>query len=520
MLRHFLHLMMISFAMSCLPTSGQMVGTINMQFGESEGAISLPSTNEKTAAIIRSIEGGGFYTTQSHVHPASNQTEVRRFSREGAPDKAFGDAGIRAIALEGSVLDFQVDSDRNLFLCGYVQRGRKKDVWVLKLKEDGRTDPEFGIQGVVTLTIQEQDVAQRLRILSSGHLLIAGTTYTPSQLERDLFVIKLDAKGRMDLRFGHRGSAIIDLSKDDRLKDFQLTEDGRMVLAGNSRPNRLSRFSLVRLLENGRKDPSFGLGGTQIMTVGNGQSYLQAMQLLPDGNIVVAGNARMNPADPGFDLVVIRLLPEGQYDPSFANHGTFSYDMGGVDYFGDLTMQPDQQMIISGMNGKEVQVFRVRQNGKLDPTYGQKGVCRIDGSERITSVRSVLNSNEHLLLSTASATGSKIYSLFGNPQLPFLDELLDFDWSSEEEDGISYSGLQFSDDIQIDAWLGGSIFSENEPATGTESILPITKHIRFFAHLALDEDHRYTFVWDSEGQAHWYWNGSFQNSWDLLNHKK
>lgn len=83
---------------------------------------------------------------------------------------------------------------------------------------------------------------------------------------------------------------------------------------------------------------------------------------------------------------------------------------------------------------------------------------------------------------------------------------------------MTYSGLQISDDIQVDAWLGGSLFPEVAlpGSNGPESEQPIAKHIRFFAHMALDANHRYTFVWDSEGQAHWYQNGSFQNSWDTI----
>lgn len=522
MSRH-LHIILLSLSLAlCLPAQAQMVGTLNTQFGGQGGTISLPSSEEQSPTILRTLPDGGFYSAQSQLHLTSGLAEVRRFTAEGYPDPTFGEAGVREIALEGVVHDIQVDADSNLYLCGYVQRGRNKDVWVLKLQKDGRTSPDFGIQGVVTLTIQEQDVAQQLQILDRGSLLVAGTTYSPTLLERDIFLIKLDEKGRMDFRFGERGSSIIDISKDDRLKEMQLREDGRIILAGNARPDRLSRYCVTRLLANGKADPAFGQEGTVIIPVGNDQSYLQAMSLLEDGSIIVGGNARMNPADPGFDLAIVRLLPEGQWDPSFGHNGVFVHDMGGADYFGDLTVLSDQQLIVSGITGKDIKVIRLRRDGRIDPTYGQNGECHIEGSGRIKAVWTTLDAAENLLLSASCSSESRIVSLHGNPQLPHLDELLDFDWSTEQEQGLSYSGLQLSDDIQIDAWLGGALLASSEQPTtrGIESTQPIEKHIRFFAHLALDEDHQYTFVWDSEGQAHWYWNGSFQNSWDVLKEKK
>lgn len=514
----------------CLPLvllqyqlEGQVVGQPNPLFGAVGGAIILPAAEqEQEPVIMETIHEGGFYTAQSVSDEVESWVEIRRFSPLGGLDEKFGAHGVRKIALEGAIHDIEVKRDSSIFLCGYVQRGRNRDVWIMHVLKNGKTDPDFGIQGVVTLTIQEQDVAQQIVVLDDGGLLIGGTTYSPTIFDRDIFLLQLNKKGRLDQAFGSRGSMLIDLSKDDRFKSMALRPDGRIVLAGNVKPDQLSRYCIMRVLPGGKFDPAFGNEGSVILPIGIDQSYLEELKLLEDGSIIAGGNARISHDDPGFDLAIVKLLPEGQWDPTFGDNGVSFQNLGGADYFGGMAVQEDQQLLIAGICGKDAHVFRIRGNGSRDRTYGKGGSCIISNESRVRSLGIALDESENLLIGISENTGARIFNLFGNPHLPGLDQILAFNWKAGEQQDLTYSGLQISDDIQVDAWLGGSLLQEeNIPVSnGPENVQPIAKHIRFFAHLALDSEHRYTFVWDSEGQAHWYHNGSFQNSWDTITGKE
>lgn len=516
----------LRYILFCLPfffvqyqLEGQVVGQSNMLFGEFGGSIVLSSIEkEQQPVILATIEEGGFYAARSISSQLESWVEISRFGSTGNLDHKFGAEGLRKIALEGAIHDIEVNKDSSLFLCGYVQRGRNRDVWIMHILKNGKTDPDFGIQGVVTLTIQEQDVAQHILTLENGGILIGGTTYSPSTFDRDIFVIQLNEKGRLTQNFGARGTMLIDLSKDDRLKTMEIRPDGRIVLAGNVKPDQLSRYCIMRILPEGKFDLAFGNEGSVILPIGIDQSFLEEMKLLEDGSIIVGGNARISHDDPGFDLALVKLLPEGQWDPTFGDNGVSVHDLGGADYFGGMAIQKDQQVLIAGISGKDAHVFRIRDSGERDRTYGKDGSCIISSESRVRSLGVVLDENENLLVGISESTQGRIFNLFGNPHLPGLDKILAFNWKAGEQEELTYSGLQISDDIQMDAWLGGSLFPEIElpGSNGPESVQPVTKHIRFFAHLALDSEHRYTFVWDSEGQAHWYQNGSFQNSWDTI----
>lgn len=516
-LRHILFCLFLFLLQHQL--EGQVVGQPNMLFGESGGTIVLSaSEQEQQPVMMAPIEEGGFYTARSISSQLENWVEISRFGHAGNLDPKFADQGLRKIVLEGGICDVEVKKDSSLFLCGYVQRGRNRDVWIMHILKNGKTDPEFGIQGVVTLTIREQDVAQHIVPLEDGGVLIGGTTYSPSTFDRDIFIVKLNEKGRLNQAFGERGSIVIDLSKDDRLKTMELRPDGRVVLAGNVKPDQLSRFCVMRILLDGKFDLAFGNEGSVILPIGIGQSFLEDMKLLEDGSILVGGNARMSNDDPGFDLALVRLLPEGQWDPTFGDNGVSVHDLGGADYFGGMAIQNDQHILIAGISGKEAHIFRIKESGARDQTYGKDGSCIISSESRVRALNVVLDQQENLLVGISENTQGRIFNLFGNPHLPGLDKILAFNWKAGEQEELTYSGLQISDDIQVDAWLGGSLFPEVElpQSNGPESVQPVAKHIRFFAHLALDSQHRYTFIWDSEGQAHWYHNGSFQNSWGTI----
>lgn len=499
--------------------SAQKVGQLNPLFGHTGGAVVMPAEEqEQKSVLLEAIRSGGFYTARSIANQVDRRIEVSRFSSHGVLDVSFGEAGVRKIALEGVIHDIAVAEDSSVYLCGYVQRGRNRDAWMMHILKNGKTDPNFGINGVVTLTIQEQDVAQQIALLDDGAILVGGTTYSPSLLDRDIFLLKLNGKGRLAQEFGTRGSMLIDHSKDDRLKAMALRSDGRIILAGNVKLSQFSRYCVMRVLPQGKFDQAFGNEGTIVLPIGIDHSYLEDMVLLDDGRIIVGGNARIHADDPGFDLAMVRLLPEGQWDPTFGDNGVALQDLGGADYFGGMVIQEDQQVLVAGISGKDAHIFRMCKNGTRDRTYGQSGRSILSRESRVHSLGVALDEGENLLVSLSDNTASQIVSLFGNPDLPGLDQLLAFNWKAGEQEDLTYSGLQLADDIQVDAWLGGSLLQAIELplSSGPESVQPIEKHIRFFAHLALDEAHRYTFVWDSEGQAHWYLNGSFQNSWDTI----
>lgn len=499
----------------------QITGQVDMTFGQ-QGIQSLYHVEgTKNGLLLTTLSQGGFYTAQAIGQPGSQVTQIQRFLSDGVLDLSYGQGGKRNVQLEGAVLKIMALPDSSLAMCGYAQRTRNRDLWVMRLLPDGQTDLSFGIQGVVTLRVAGHDEASTMSLLPSGDMLLAGTTSKYSahtDVDYDLFVVKINRKGQLDASFGNKGVVIHDFSPEDRLKDMLVDPDGKILIAANTRPERLSLFSVLRLLPNGRLDASFGMDGISTVATGLDQSYVEGMILQADQSILLGGHAKMNTLDLGFDIVVLRLLPDGQWDKAYGKHGVSVHDLSGIDYFGGMILQQDGLLLVGAMSGTSAHVFRIQKNGDLDLSYGRMGHTVLPCSSRLMSIHLALDPGENLLLSVAEHRRSYLRRLWGNPQLPGLETVLQFDWKKEEQETISYTGITLAEDIHLDAWVGGPLLPSDSSllVSGVKSAQPIAKYITFFAHLSLDESHRFTFVWDSEGQAHWYWNGSFRNTWSVL----
>jgi uncharacterized delta-60 repeat protein len=133
----------------------------------------------------------------------------------------------------------------------------------------------------------------------------------------------------------------------------------------------------VRLLPNGEVDPSFG-GGLGYVLAGPSGSVLGSMAMDTGGNIVLVG------ARPGEVPLVIRLLPDGTPDPAFGEGGTV--DGGPLGLGGRATgvlARPDGTIIFTlgtapgATGGSTFIVVRLLVTGALDPGFAGTGIASI-----------------------------------------------------------------------------------------------------------------------------------------------
>jgi uncharacterized delta-60 repeat protein len=120
-------------------------------------------------------------------------------------------------------------------------------------------------------------------------------------------------------------------------------------------------------------DQAFGTGGVVTTDFGATESG-EAMTLLPDGRIVVAGG--LNPDSDDYDsdeFVVARYSAEGLLDPTFDGDGRVTTDVGGPrDEAFAVAAQPDGKILAGGWAGPSLTFALVRYTtaGSLDPEFG------------------------------------------------------------------------------------------------------------------------------------------------------
>jgi uncharacterized delta-60 repeat protein len=182
----------------------------------------------------------------------------------------------------------------------------------------------------------------------------------------------------LDPAFGNTGHVIPQYPGHDRGHAIAIQPDQKIVVTGYSN----SSCIVARFLPNGSPDLAFGNGGSVTLNFGIEQYNTEgtAVQLLPDGRILVAGGARA----PYYGLGLARLLPDGQPDPAFGVGGMVNTDDGGNDY----RLRPARALAVSAVDGRitvaavrdtvadpdyQCAVLRFLPDGTPDATFGSGG---------------------------------------------------------------------------------------------------------------------------------------------------
>src|SRR5262249_17658318 len=151
---------------------------------------------------------------------------------------------------------------------------------------------------------------------SNGAIEICGSRQLFGSKEG--FLARYNPDGSLDNSFGVNGVVQQQLAGNSGWSS--LVDDGQggvytAGFAGNS-------FAFAEFNASGTLVPSFGVNGTQTVTMGPGATSSHATRLSRDaaGNLVAVGGTT-NPVT-GEDFAITRLTPAGQLDTTFGTNGT------------------------------------------------------------------------------------------------------------------------------------------------------------------------------------------------------
>lgn len=158
--------------------------------------------------------------------------------------------------------------------------------------------------------------------------------------------------GTLDLTFGIGGAVLTQLSGDsDEARAIAIQEDGRIVV-GCYTPTEGGDMVVMRYLENGDPDDSFGASGMVTVPFGPGADLLNALKIQADGKIVIVGTTVV---DGQRDIAVARYNTNGTLDDAFNDDGLANYtvDLGFVthctnEFAHDILLRPDGRMVVTG----------------------------------------------------------------------------------------------------------------------------------------------------------------------------
>jgi uncharacterized delta-60 repeat protein len=256
---------------------------------------------------------------------------------------------------------------------------------VARLNPNGSLDPTFDADGKLlhpfagVPMVEGMSVAD-VALQADGKIVLAGwvTNYT-TQVQRAV-IVRLTSAGAFDTTLDGDGILVTQLgagaSPDSNFYAVEVLPDGRILLAGNA-TNSSGGFEtlLARRSVDGSPDPSFGSGGTRMIQLGvgtNASSGSSDMKLQPDGKIVVAGPATDTNAAQQHAGFVARFDANGQaLDPSFGTAGKY------LGRFGATSRAVVVHALTLQPDGKPVIVGYAYDNLQISPTY-EAMVARLD----------------------------------------------------------------------------------------------------------------------------------------------
>jgi uncharacterized delta-60 repeat protein len=275
----------------------------------------------------------------------------------------------------------------------------------------GQVDPTFGHLGNGTVWSDHGPgdfIAKVLRQPDGKIVTVAEVTN--KSLIGVLVVTRYLANGALDPTFGTGGHFAKESALSGNVTDAVLQPDGKIVVVGLTRSFTSPTspvhedFFIMRLLPNGKVDPSFVTPQPGTSFPGTSVAEAFGVALGPAGTIVVAGRV-------GENIAVARYTSTGALDPTFSGDGRVIQDFGGDAQATDVAVQGDGKIIVGGVadngtaeNPARILLARFDTNGTLDSTYGTGGRVTTTGAPVIAVSNVLLQGTEVVIAGIGNGT--------------------------------------------------------------------------------------------------------------------
>lgn len=361
-------------------------GLLDICFGK-EGKVILPIAT-KSFGIDLALQNDDKIVVAGRIFDrdefALGDAVVLRLNNNGSIDESFGQNGIARDRNE--VLDWSnffrvtICDDGGIIACGNKGAyGPEKDdvdhcsFYLKRFKKDGTLDETFGNGGYIEPILKvsnytksrvegrEADESYAVTIQTDGKIIAVGRIEDASQIydvsnvtdSVDCAIMRFEKSGELDASFGldKNGTVVTSVSKKSNFFVDCITQpDSKILALGVSRNLQTDKdeFLIVRYLDDGSLDHSFGDNGVVLNSIGDDHAHAKNIALQNDGKILVTGHAVWNGHK---KFTIARYMSNGTPDVTFGsnNDGLLVTSLGDYDDRSfSLTLQDDDKLVVAG----------------------------------------------------------------------------------------------------------------------------------------------------------------------------
>ncbi|MCC6186198.1 MAG: T9SS type A sorting domain-containing protein [Chitinophagaceae bacterium] len=218
---------------------------------------------------------------------------LARYKSNGLLDSTFGTDGISSISVAGALLHFnsiKIQADGKFVIGGGLSPSSSLSAATIRLNSNGSLDPTYKTSFFTGLTGSTE--ITNLALQFDGKVVATG--YHDDGLNAKFITIRYKDDGNFDSSFGLNGIVEQDIrTKYDRAQAVLVQSDGKIIVSGYSLANTgfQNDFAVLRYLNDGTLDTTFGTAGITINQLANNGSAILAMDFCPDNKIVCVGFA-------------------------------------------------------------------------------------------------------------------------------------------------------------------------------------------------------------------------------------
>ncbi len=389
--------MICSTANAFAQTSG-----IDLSFGEDGIASSDINGKFDDATDLVVLPDGDILVAGNSMAGSHYEFMVSRFNSDGSVDESFGENGNATIEFSTFhclVKAMAVQEDGKIVLVGNYDNNYYTDPAIARFNSDGTIDTGFGGTGFIKLDLSAQfDDFNDVVIQPDGKILVAGSSYKYGT--DDFLLVRFLSNGSFDEDFGNDGFVYTDFStSQDIIYSLLLQADKKIVVSGYSGPGSFY-FAAARYFENGLLDPTFSIDGK--MTIGSGSTADKCfgMAMQSDSSFILAGNHHSGAID---QHMIARIDKFGILDPTFGTAGvSYINSAAAADLINDVTVQPDNKIVLCGVRDGNAAFIRLNKNGLVDNTFGTDGIITPDPDLGALTLRSIVISDDASVIACGS----------------------------------------------------------------------------------------------------------------------
>ncbi len=285
------------------------------------------------------------------------------------------------------------------------------DIAINRINTNGTLDTSFGTDGYYKLDYNgDSDFIYQGIVLPDGKILACGAVTTTDPDNTDVLILKLNADGTPDIYFGGGdGMAVqpVDVGQD-YANAMVVLADGSIVIAGSTAvPGFTYTHGLImKFTPEGDLDTTFGTGGYTIVSPNNESDVYRGIVELLDGSFITVGSSNYNFGDHAW---VSKYSAQGQLNTGFATAGHYIME-NAVSMATDVVLLGNNILLCGNKQGSQgdVMLFSLTAAGFLNNGFGTSG-------EVLVNVNSLDDANDLMIapdgkIVVAGTTGTGIFT--------------------------------------------------------------------------------------------------------------